>query len=45
MKNILIIEDDWKLNNGIKLALRNPEYVFFRVRQFHRRGKSEKVNK
>ena len=25
-KNILIVEDDLKLNNGIRLALKGPEY-------------------
>lgn len=29
MKKILIIEDDFKLNNGIKLGLKNMEYIFF----------------
>lgn len=28
MKKILIIEDDYKLNKGIKLGLSNPEYIF-----------------
>lgn len=32
MKNILIVEDDWKLNNGIKLALRKNEYQFFQAK-------------
>lgn len=29
MKNILILEDDRQLNDGIKLALENPDYRFF----------------
>ncbi|MCI5713657.1 MAG: response regulator transcription factor [Lachnospiraceae bacterium] len=47
MKNILIIEDDWKLNNGIKLALRNPEYVFFQsktISQAREIRKSEQID-
>lgn len=32
MKNILIVEDDWKLNNGMKLALRKNEYQFFQAK-------------
>ncbi len=32
MRNILIVEDDWKLNDGIKLSLRSPEYHFFQCR-------------
>ncbi|BCN28914.1 response regulator transcription factor [Anaeromicropila herbilytica] len=31
-KNILIIEDDQKLNEGIRLALRSPEYEFLQCR-------------
>ena len=31
MKTILIIEDEQKLNEGIKLALQNPEYRFIQT--------------
>ena len=31
-QKILIIEDDKKLNNGIKLALKNDSYIFFQCR-------------
>ncbi|MBE5963274.1 MAG: response regulator transcription factor [Lachnospiraceae bacterium] len=47
MINILIVEDDRSLNAGVKLALRDPEYVFYQAYQIEEARKiiqTEKVD-
>lgn len=38
-KHILIVEDDKKLNDGIRLALQKEDYVFYQCRCLSDAGK------